>query len=188
MKPLARWTFKSREELISYVSNGHDVQYTFFWGHQKPASGVSKSCFSQWYESAFTDGAQRYLTAEHYMMAKKAELFGDSITKDRILACNTPDQAKKLGRTVAGFNDEVWANHRFDIVISANLAKFSQNPTLKNFLLGTGDRVLVEASPVDNIWGIGLAEDDPAASEPARWKGLNLLGFALMCVRDQLSR
>jgi len=71
--------------------------------------------------------------------------------------------------------------------VDANLAKFSQNPQLKAFLLGTGSRILVEASPVDKIWGIGLAQDNPAAENPKQWKGLNLLGFALMEVRQQLA-
>lgn len=120
------------------------------------------------------------------MMAKKAELFGDENAKKKILASKTPGEAKKLGRSVVGFDDDVWLKHRFEIVVSANLAKFSRAPELKAFLLNTGDRVLVEASPVDRIWGIGLAADDPGASDPYKWQGLNLLGFALMCVRDQL--
>lgn len=168
------------------MNHGNTVKYVFFWGHQKPEYGVSKSCFSQWYESPFTVENHNFLTAEHYMMAKKAELFGDDNAKNKILACKTPGEAKKLGRNVINFSDDVWLKQRFDIVVSANMAKFSQNPELKQFLLNTGDRVLVESSPIDKIWGIGLAVDDPAASDPNKWQGLNLLGFALMCVRDQL--
>ena len=82
--------------------------------------------------------------------------------------------------------DEVWNAHRFDIVCRANFAKFSQHADLKAFLLQTGNRILVEASPVDSIWGIGLAQDDPHAENPLQWQGLNLLGFALMKVRDQM--
>lgn len=122
------------------------------------------------------------------MMARKAELFGDLSARQRILAARTPAEAKKLGRDVAGFSEEVWLQHRFDIVVSASVGKFSQNSDLKKFLLDTGGRVLVEASPVDRIWGIGLAENDPAAQDPGQWQGLNLLGFALMSARDQLSR
>lgn len=177
---------RSRDELIDHLNHGNAVKYVFFWGHQKPESGVSKSCFSQWYVSPFVEGDNEFPTAEHYMMAKKAELFGDDDAKSRILACKTPGEAKKLGRNVVGFNEDVWLKHRFEIVVSANFAKFSQNPELKEFLLNTGDRVLVEASPVDKIWGIGLAADDPSAADPYKWQGLNLLGFALMCVRDQL--
>lgn len=87
-----------------------------------------------------------------------------------------------------GFDEARWLAHRFDLVVEGNFAKFTQHPDLLRFLLSTGDRVLVEASPVDAIWGIGLAANDPQSADPARWQGLNLLGFALMVVRDRLVR
>lgn len=176
----------NREELVEHLRHGNRVHFLFFWGHQKSAAGIGKTCLSQWYESPFEAGGTTYLTAEHYMMAEKARLFGDGDTRAKILASTRPDTAKALGRVVAGFDDRRWAERRFDIVVAANLEKFQQNPDLKTFLLGTGDSVLVEASPVDSIWGIGLAADDPNAGNPAAWKGLNLLGFALMQVRDRL--
>lgn len=120
------------------------------------------------------------------MMAEKARLFGDEGTRQRILSAASPAQAKALGRQVAGFNDARWEAARFDIVVQANRAKFMQNEPLGACLLGTGNRVLVEASPVDRIWGIGLAADDPRASQPDQWRGLNLLGFALMVVRSEM--
>lgn len=175
------------EDLVDYVNHGNRVKYVFFWGHQKPKSDVSKSCFSQWYESSFSVDGIRYLTPEHFMMAKKAELFGDTDSLRRILASSNPGEAKKLGRNVVGFEDSIWVENRFKIVVEANRAKFGQNPELKEFLLSTGNRVLVEASPVDRIWGIGLAADDAAAENPNKWRGLNLLGFALMQVRDELA-
>jgi ribA/ribD-fused uncharacterized protein len=104
----------------------------------------------------------------------------------QILAAKHPGEAKKLGREVQGFDETLWLEHRSDIVLRANLAKFGQQEALRTFLLNTGDRILVEASPDDQIWGIGLAEDHPDAAVPDRWKGLNLLGFALMEVRDRL--
>lgn len=85
-----------------------------------------------------------------------------------------------------GFDNDTWNEHRFEIVVNANLAKFSAHKDLQTFLLNTGDRVLAEASPVDKIWGIGLAEDDHKASNPNLWKGENLLGYALMEVRERL--
>jgi ribA/ribD-fused uncharacterized protein len=97
-----------------------------------------------------------------------------------------PHAAKALGRRVAGFDEQVWDEHRYNIVVAGNLVKFSQYPQLCTFLLATGERILVEASPVDRLWGIGLGRDDPAVADPARWRGLNLLGFALMQVRAQL--
>ena len=74
---------------------------------------------------------------------------------------------------------------RFGIVVAGNRAKFARHPDLAAFLRGTAPRVLVAASPVDRIGGIGLAADDPRAADPATWRGLNLFGFALMQVRDQ---
>ena len=127
------------------------------------------------------------MTAEHFMMYHKAVLFSDEQAAKRLLVANNPEEAKAIGREVIGFNPQKWESHRFDIVVAANMAKFSSHPELKDYLLNTGDRILVEASPVDAIWGIGLAEDDPACADPNHWKGENLLGFALMAVRDQLS-
>ncbi|MDM7860963.1 NADAR family protein [Alteromonas sp. ASW11-36] len=180
-------TVRTRKELQDYVNNGNQPKFVFFWGHKKPKSGVSKTCFSQWYESAFKIERVRYTTAEHFMMAEKARLFRDTNAEMAILAANNPGQAKAFGREVKGFDHEKWVEHRFDIVVRANFAKFGQNEELKRFLLNTRDRVIVEASPVDKIWGIGLSADDPHAENPNRWKGENLLGFALMEVRSQLS-
>jgi ribA/ribD-fused uncharacterized protein len=92
-----------------------------------------------------------------------------------------------MGRRVQGFDEEVWAAARFDIVVAASVAKFGQHPELCGFLLGTAGRVLVEASPQDRVWGIGLAADDMRARDPRQWLGLNLLGFALMRARTVLA-
>lgn len=120
------------------------------------------------------------------MMAEKARLFNDKETLKKILVAHTPGEAKQLGRAVSGFNESTWIKNRFNIVVQANIAKFEQNKELQDFLLNTGSRVLVEASPVDKIWGVGLAEHDEAISDPRVWKGLNLLGFALMEARYRL--
>jgi ribA/ribD-fused uncharacterized protein len=109
------------------------------------------------------------------------------LTAEKILSASHPDVAKKLGREAKGFDEAKWVEHRFEIVVRGNEAKFGQNAALKQFLLNTGQRVLVEASPVDRVWGIGLAEDNPEAANPEQWPGLNLLGFALMKVRRQFS-
>jgi hypothetical protein len=177
---------RTRKALLDFVNQGNRVKYVFFWGHQKPKSGVSKTCFSQWYESSFIVDDIKYPTAEHFMMAKKAELFGDAESQRKILNSFNPGEAKKLGRNVHGFDESIWIANRFQIVIEANKAKFSQNANLLDFLKATGERVLVEASPVDRIWGIGLAADNPDAEDPNKWRGLNLLGFALMQVREEL--
>ena len=142
---------------------------------------------SQWWPSPFTVDGVTYATAEHYMMAEKARLFGDEARRQEILAAAHPNQAKSLGRLVEGYDEGAWEAERYAIVVRANLAKFSSNPVLRDYLLSSGERVLVEASPLDRIWGIGVAAGDPRADQPENWRGLNLLGFALMDVREQLS-
>lgn len=172
------------EDLRYRFNAGENLKYVFFWGHQSNKSQVASTCFSQWYGAPFVVDGNRYPTAEHFMMAEKALLFGDSATRELVLNAPNPGAAKALGRQVRGFDEDTWMEHRFEIVVRANQAKFSQNPELGAFLKQTGSRVLVEASPVDRIWGIGLAQDDEKANNPNQWRGLNLLGFALMRVRD----
>ncbi len=154
--------------MVSATEAGSTFAYFFFWGHRKSVDGtVTKSCFSQWYEAAFRVEGELYRTAEHYMMVRKARLFGDEAAAGAILASATADEAKSHGRKVAGFSEERWLEQREEIVFAGNVAKFTQNNGLKQFLLSTGTTVLAEASPVDPIWGIGLAREDPLASIPA---------------------
>jgi ribA/ribD-fused uncharacterized protein len=175
------------EELVRMEADGALPEMLPFWGHRPPrGGGVGKGCLSQWYPAAFTVDGVRYATAEHYMMAGKARLFGDAEAERAVLADDDPGKAKGAGRRVRGFSDDVWAAHRYDLVVAGNAAKFGQHPPLRNFLLATGERVLVEASPYDTIWGIGLSADQPEARSPSLWRGLNLLGFALMEVRAGL--
>ena len=178
---------RSCEELCAYVAQGGQPEYLPFWGHTPAKDGsVSKTCFSQWYVAPFEVDGVDYPTAEHFMMAGKARLFGDQAALRRVLEATTPGAVKAIGREIAGFDDDAWREHRWAIVVNANMGKFSQDERLRRFLLDTGERVLVEASPVDTIWGIGLAADDADMANPAAWKGLNLLGFALMEVRAAL--
>lgn len=175
------------EALRARVAAGERFAYLHFWGHRPRADGrPSKACFSQWFDAPFEVDGVRYATAEHWMMAGKARLFGDADALERVLSDEDPGAAKKAGRAVRGYDEERWRQARFDLVTAGNLAKFSQYPALRGFLLSTGDQVLVEASPLDAIWGIGLAAADPRAHDPAQWPGLNLLGFALMAVRGRL--
>ncbi|MFD8978745.1 NADAR family protein [Streptomyces sp. NPDC059564] len=175
------------DTLIGQVSRGERVKYLPFWGHRpQPDGRLGPSCLSQWWPSAFTVGDVRYATAEHWMMAGKARLFGDAEAERAALEAKSPAQAKKAGRLVRGFQDTVWERERFALVVEGSVHKFGSDPALRAYLLGTGSRVLVEASPVDRIWGIGLAADDDRALDPARWRGLNLLGFALMEARERL--
>jgi len=178
---------RSVEELRRAAAAGRRVRYVPFWGHSPRRDGsLGVSCFSQWWPSPFTVGGVRYATAEHWMMAGKARLFADAEAERHVLAARHPRQAKDAGRRVRGFDEEIWRQHRFALVVEGSVHKFGQDAALREFLLGTNSRVLVEASPVDRIWGIGLAADDERAADPARWRGLNLLGFALMAARQTL--
>jgi len=172
---------------IEHIIESKNVKYLFFWGHQPSRDGIiTKSCLSQWWEANFLVDNVNYKTAEHYMMAQKAKLFKDDNAYNKIIACKTPGEAKKLGREVSNFNQDLWEKNRFSIVRQANYYKFNQNPLLKEFLTNTKNRVLVEASPVDRIWGVGMDKNNSNILNPKNWKGLNLLGFALMEVRDDL--
>ncbi len=174
----------NKERLREILGRGDQLDFLFFWGHQPgPGGHVGPGCLSQWWEAWFRVDDQRYRSAEHYMMAEKARLFGDEKTRQEILAAPDPRTAKALGRKVSGFEETLWIENRFPIVLQASVEKFSQNPELLAYLLATGDKVLVEASPTDRVWGIGLGQDDPRARDPQTWLGLNLLGFALMDAR-----
>jgi len=173
--------------LTDRTDSGTVFKFLLFWGHTgKVDNEVDKTCFSQWYPAPFSVEGITYKTAEHWMMAQKALLFDDSRIFDRVIECAHAAEAKELGRNIIGYNDEEWNRRKFAIVKQGNIYKFNQDPKLAAYLLSTGDRVLVEASPVDNIWGIGLAQNNKDAENVHEWRGENLLGFALMEVRDFL--
>ncbi|CAL9543421.1 hypothetical protein SUDANB58_04297 [Streptomyces sp. enrichment culture] len=178
---------RSREALIDRIRVGARTKYLCFWGHRpRPDGRIGPGCLSQWWPSPFTVDGVEYATAEHWMMACKARLFADAEAEARVLAAEHPAQAKREGRLVRGFDESVWERERFGIVVEGGVHKFAAHAGLREFLLNTGERVLVEASPVDRVWGIGLAAHDEAATDPRRWRGLNLLGFALMEARARL--
>lgn len=175
------------EELSRVVRSGGRVEYLHFWKPRaRPDGSLDGSCLSQWWPSPFEADGERFPSAEHYMMWRKARLFDDRGRAAEILAEPSPARARVIGRRVAGFDQEIWMAHRWEIVVDASLGKFGSDAALGDYLLGTRDRVLVEASPLDRIWGIGLAADSEFAEVPSRWRGLNLLGFALMEARARL--
>lgn len=178
---------RHRDDLIATFERGERRKLLPFWGHTpKRDDVVDKSCLSQWYPAPFVVAGRRFATAEHWMMFGKATLFRDAAIAQRVLDDDRPAVVKKLGREVAGFDDALWQQARFALIVEGSLHKFRAHPALREWLLATGDLVLVEASPTDRIWGIGLAADDDAANDPRRWRGLNLLGFALMQARATL--
>jgi len=156
----------------------NEDQFEFFYGGP----------FSQWYPCRFRVGNVTYNCTEQYMMAQKALFFADIDAHIKIMGTDSPSKQKSIGRTIKNFNVPAWNTVCRKIVYEGNLAKFSQNEFLKEELLDTGDKEIVEASPYDTIWGIGLAENDPKCLDKTQWRGLNLLGQALMQVREDLRK
>lgn len=151
--------------------------FEFFWGGP----------FSQWYKSRFNVDGVYYNCAEQYMMAMKAAFFEDYETLETIMQTSDPKAQKALGRQVKNFNADRWNAVARDFVFKANLAKFSPDH-MKQMLLGTGDKEIVEASPYDKIWGIGMSETDPDRFDKSKWRGTNWLGEVLMLVRTELRK
>ena len=143
-----------------------------------------KGVFSQWHPAGFELGGATYSTAEQWMMAGKARLFGDEGALAQILGSDDPAVQKRAGQAVAGFDQSLWDMWKVDIVWRGNLAKFTQNDGAARQLISTGEAMLVEANPRDWNWGCGLSVDDPAISRPAEWPGENLLGRILTGVRQ----
>ncbi|MNG45803.1 Swarming motility protein YbiA [compost metagenome] len=155
-------------------------KFVLFW--------KSDSIYSNWYNfnSRFVWRFRRFENSEAALMYAKADFFKDEHICASVMVDQDPYSVKKLGRLVKPYDDKAWSLARYDLMVDILKAKFEQNPTMARKLLATGDRILVEASPSDKIWGIGLAPDDPNAQIPARWLGQNLLGKALMEVREYL--
>lgn len=175
------------DELRARCNSGEAFNFIFFWEETpEHESVIGANCLSQWYEAPLVIDGVRYLTAEHFMMAEKARLFNDQFALQQILAANHPRLAKQIGRKVLNFDEKLWNQHSVEIVTHGNFAKFSQNQELQEYLITTHGKVLVEASPYDKIWGIGLARNEAAARNPTQWQGLNLLGFSIMKARAQL--
>lgn len=174
-------------------------KYVLFWGHTNAdLKRINESCFSQWFPSnipiapeqfpgfQIPDGITSVPTAEHFMMAKKCHVHNDLAGFMGIFKTKDPLEVKKIGRSIKNYDDRKWSQVRYMCVVEGNINKFKNNPALKEFLLSTGDKILVEASPFDKVWGIGLGPDDPDARDETKWKGQNLLGKALMEVREIL--
>ncbi len=149
-------------------------KYTFFWDGP----------FSQWSPSAFYLDDKTYTCAEQYMMYKKAMTFGDTETAIKILDTESPREQKALGRKVKNFNIPIWASIARDIVFRGNVAKFSQSKYHYDALMETKGTLIVEASPYDKVWGIGLDAEDAACTLPADWDGTNWLGQVVTEVRE----
>jgi ribA/ribD-fused uncharacterized protein len=173
-----------REQTVERLDAGEAPDYVFFW---KPrANALDEACLGQWQASDFAVDGEKYRCAEQYMMSEKARVFADREIRAQIMRSESPKGMKALGKKVRGFDGARWDRVKYAIVLNGNYHKFAQNAAMRDFLLSTGDRILVEASPLDAVWGIGIGAEDPKARNPRAWRGQNLLGFALMEVRDEL--
>jgi len=174
--------------------NGGSEKFAFFWQTESP--------FSQWYKSKFTGSVYsivnkellpnefteelEFSSAEQFMMYNKALLFLDRETASKIMKTNNPRRQKELGRQVENFDEDIWEFARSEIVLKGNRLKFHQNEGLKNELLKTEGTTIVESSPYDKIWGVGLGESDERIMKRQTWQGLNLLGEILTEIRDEI--
>jgi len=161
-------------DLDKDISVFDNPDYYFFWG----------GYCSQWIESPFEEFGETFNTAEQFMMAAKAKVFGDDETYAKIMATDSPSEQKKLGRQVKNFDMYVWETFARDYVTLGNYNKFTQNPEFASFLEDNKGKFFVEASPYDKIWGIGLAENTPGIENPANWQGTNWLGECINAARD----
>jgi ribA/ribD-fused uncharacterized protein len=170
-----------------------ESKYIFFYGHHPRYGG--KHYLSNWCPSPFVseeelekEGSPHvYENNEQYMMAEKARLFGDDNALANILSNGDPAFCKKWGRRVKGFDAVIWNNNCKKIVSNGIYYKFTQNREMGDYLVSTGDKILVETNPHDNIWGIGITAHEAARSLPSQWPGTNYLGECLMEVREMLT-
>ena len=153
-------------------------KYIFFYG----------SVFSQWAMRRIDIEDEIFNCNEQYMMAKKAKLFGDEYAYQMIMKSNNPAVQKSWGRKVKNFDKDKWEAIARDVVYDANYAKFTQHEDLRKQLIDSGDKIIVEGSPTDCIWGVGLSCDDPGIFDPKNWRGTNWLGESIMKVRENLSK
>lgn len=152
------------------------IKFTFFWQSDSP--------FSNWYPQSFVHNGHQYNCSEQYMMYKKAMLFKDIDVAEMIMQQTEPRKQKFLGRQVRNFDQAVWMAECKEIMVPGLVSKFTQDTYSLQCMLDSVGTILVEASPYDKIWGIGMTKDDPRATDPAQWDGLNLLGDHLMAARD----
>lgn len=141
---------------------------------------------SQWYPAKFVFKEVTYTSSEQWMMAMKAASMNDYLSYTKIMNSTDPQYMKQVGRNIKKYDDEKWSKQRYDIVVFGNYLKFNQNHELREWLINTKDQMIVEASPIDKIWGIGLSVEDARGGK--KWQGDNLLGKAIMEVREKLNR
>ena len=177
--------YRDPDWIMKYINMLRPVRYqptVFFWKDDE-----ENGCFSNWYRRKFVIDDFEYLHVEQYMMAQKAKLFHDSERYTAILRATTPRECKDLGKLVTPFDSKTWDAVKYEIVKTANRAKYDQNQDLKDRLIKTGKAIMAEASPGDFIWGIGMTANKASSTNPSKWPGQNLLGKILMELRSEFS-
>ena len=171
--------------LIDKFDKGEYAEFILFWGHVNDKhTRQGEYMLSQWYPSPFSVNEIVYKSAGQWMMARKALLFGDREAYKKILEADRPDQVRSFGGSIADFDETRWSVWKYEIVREGNFHKFNQNKKLRSYLMNTGNAILAEANPFDKVWGIGLSANAKNVHDPYAWEGLNLLGFALMEIRE----
>ena len=176
------------DAISMFKENPVDFSVIPFWKVKNNGIDEKYGCFCQWYKAPINDGYHIYNCAEKYMMYQKALLFEDDEIMQKILIEDNPAKIKDLGRLVKNYDQSVWDTKKYGIVYRGNLLKFTQNKDIQRILLNTDNHILCEASPYDRIWGIGMSADNNNVYNPSNWyrDAQNLLGFALMEVRDKI--
>ncbi|MCF2435576.1 NADAR family protein [Streptomyces thinghirensis] len=178
---------RQQESLIGRVRAGARIKYLCFWGHRPlPDGRIGPSCLSQWWPSPFTVAGVEYATAEHWMMAGKARLFGDAEAERRVLAADHPAEAKKTGRLVRGFDETVWERERFRIVVEGSVHRVRLGPDTARVLAEHGREGAGGGEPRGPVVGHRSDRGRRGGDGPGRWRGPNLLGFALMTAQGRL--
>jgi ribA/ribD-fused uncharacterized protein len=173
--------------LIDTFDKGQYPEVILFGSHvNKKNTTQGEYMLSQWYPSPFSVNEIVYNSSAQWMMARKALLFGDREAYRKIIKADSPDQIKSYSRAITDFDEARWAEYKYEIVREGNFHKYNQNKKLRTYLLSTGNAVLAEANPFDKVWGIGLSSEARNVTDPYTWEGLNLLGFALMEIREYL--
>jgi ribA/ribD-fused uncharacterized protein len=172
--------------LTERFDKGESLEFIFFCDYVSGLRSQGEFMLSQWYPSPFSVNEIVYKSAGHWMMARKALLSGDRETFKKIIEADRPEQVKMLAARISGFDEVGWTESRHEIVREGNFHKFNQSKKLRTYLLSTRDAILTEANPLDVVWGIGLSKDSRLIKNPYTWRGLNLLGFALMEIREYL--
>lgn len=172
--------------LRDQLQAGAKLRFLSFLRPNAPLGKIDRACLSPWYGCRFEIDGIKYNSLEQYLKSEKARLFEDEDIRQRIMSTSDTETIKNLGREVRNFDEEKWTKVKFGLAVKGNLAKFGQNLSLKEYLLSTEERILVETHPYDKVWGVGLPEGHPAIRQPEIWPGSNLMGFALMVVRDSI--